>query len=221
MTNKVLKIITIVILTAVIIVLTATITAFVIQKNQTGPEIVYYTQILTRGTVKSIDDEGILVEIEDESSFGGLNVHINNTNLKEQYTVGDFLDIYYDGTIIDGTVARFHKIYKIERFRSENITLGDEWKPCDKTSKDEWFTKNIQPLLNKTFNSDGKHIVDNCQVLAQNSKQHEMYAILCHIQSKDNDSQWRIVYIKDQGGIFSVIYHTVAFLTTEQISFEQ
>ena len=219
--NKVVKVTVYLLVIAGIIGLTAAVTASVVYKDQQEPEIIYYTQVLTRVSVQSIDEDGILVKIDEDSSFKGLKLHIANKDLSEQYTIGDYLDVYYNGTIIDDTVARFQKVYKVEKFRAENVSPSDEWVACSKDLNSAWFQTKVIPLLTKTFNADGNHTIENYQVLAQNTKQNETYAVLCRISySKDNSATWKIVYIKDQGGVLSIIYQTTAFLTTEQIGFQ-
>lgn len=97
-----------------------TFAALKLQNTEDTKPITTDIQICSLVYVKTYNADGMIVTMDDSSTFAQLDVFIDKNSLTEHYELGDYLNVYYNGIIKDGSPAEFQKVYKVEEYRMES-----------------------------------------------------------------------------------------------------
>lgn len=169
-------------------------------------------QVVVECRVKSFTDIGILVELSEESAFSTLLVEINNDDLPDRFNVGNYIDVYYDGIIIDASPAKFHIIYDIVQASEETTeqkTYTDWNIPnilIDDLEEEELaaVTTTIQSYLSTASN---KTLVDIYSILGSLDVETGVVdAYLCKVKYNDTGvDEWQKIYLLKNVDGYSVI----------------
>ena len=72
-------------------------------------------QIMVRGTVIDTVENGVKIELDSSSKYGGIVIFLQNDENIPKLLVNDVVDIYYNGVVVDSTPICLQKVYKAER----------------------------------------------------------------------------------------------------------
>lgn len=134
--------------------------------------------------------------MDDSSAFAQLNVFVPKMYLDNKYVGGDYLSIYHNGVIKDGAVAEFEKIYKVDTYRIESVSLYNEWDTkTTMTTSDVTFTDVLWPAIEKSFPGAAEDIQAQ-SVLAASRSFNPTYAILCSVNHGGDKSSLEIYYVQ-------------------------
>ena len=175
---------------------------FLLMKNtpaQSNPTQVVSDEQLTvvsQVKLKTWTKEGAIVTMDDSSAFAQLNVFVPKMYLDNKYVGGDYLSIYHNGVIKDGSVAEFEKIYKVDTYRIESVSLYNEWDTkTTMTTSDVTFTDVLWPAIEKSFPGAAEDIQAQ-SVLAASRSFNPTYAILCSVNHGGDKSSLEIYYVQ-------------------------
>jgi hypothetical protein len=162
-------------------------------------------QIMVEGRIVSLTDIGILVELAESSSFSTLMVEIPNDDLPTRFDVGTYVNIYYDGVIIDASPAKFQIVYDViqaQGDQTEQKTYSDWNIPnisIDELDQDDLakVTTTIQSYLSSAGNTTLVSI--NSLLGSRDSKDDAIEAYLCKVQYNGTTvEEWRVIYVLKQ-----------------------
>lgn len=152
--------------------------------------------VVSQVKLKTWTKEGAIVTMDDSSAFAQLNVFVPKMYLDNKYVGGDYLSIYHNGVIKDGTVAEFEKIYKVDTYKIESVSLYNEWDTkTTMTTSDVTFTDVLWPAIEKSFTGAAEDIQAQ-SVLAASRSFNPTYAILCSINHGGDKSSLEIYYVQ-------------------------
>ena len=161
-------------------------------------------QVVVRATMISRDENGILVELDSDSSFDGMQVYIPDHDGYEYFHQDDYLDIYYNGKIIDQSPARFQKIYKIEKYSVLNDYEDNGWAVSNKDINDPLCSDIFKPLIQENVGENS--IVSEEKILAEDTVGKDLIVVLCYVEYPNGqDSGYKFFYIQDQGDKYKII----------------
>lgn len=209
------------IITLIFLSLTTCILTFLLLKKEPTQNIPQITdiepRIISRVIVKTWNDKGIVVTMDSDSQFENLDVQIPLSKLKEKYHVGDYLNITYNGNIIDGPIAEFQKIYDIDIYTTETQSLYGDWNTNDIMDiNEEYFVKNIWPAILNSYGGEPETI-EAKYVLGKSLSYNPIYPVACIIDHGNNRTEWKIFYVREADGKCSVIFSQPILLTLDQL----
>ena len=167
-------------------------------------------KVVSHVKLKTWTKDGAIVIMDDSSSFAQLNVFVPKEYLDNQYVGGDYLSVYHNGVIKDGTTAEFEKIYKVETYHIESVSLYNEWDvnpPIDITNTT--FTEQIWPAVLQTYTGSEDSIQPKA-ILAISRSYTPTYAVLCSINHGGDRNSLSIYYVQlSEGKGFVVMTDSV------------
>jgi hypothetical protein len=179
-------------------------------------------QVVVEGRVVSLTDVGILVELSEDSAFSTLMVEIVNDDLPTRFYVGNYINIYYNGVIVDSSPAKFQIIYNIEQ--AINDTAGQkvysDWNvpnmKIDDMEESEFaeITTTIQSYLSMASNTS---LVEIKSLLGSiDSDEDTIEAYLCVVKYNDAEvKEWKTIYLLREEDGCNVIKTSTLELSAE------
>ena len=219
MNKKTVQIVMIIIL--IFLLLTTCFLTFLLFKKEPTQNVSQITntepKIISRVMVKTWNDKGIVVTMDSDSQFANLDVQIPLSQLKEKYHVGDYLNIIYNGNIIDGPIAEFQKIYDIDIYTTEIQSLYGDWDTNNMLDvNDEYFVKNIWPAILNSYGG-APETIEAQYVLGKSLSYNPIYPVACIIDHGNNRTEWKIFYVREVDEKFSVIFSQPILLNLDQL----
>ena len=186
-------------------------------ENQQDVIYIATPKIQSTAVVETWNEEGLIAIMEEPSSFEGLKVHVPHKYLTESYEKGDYIDISYDGKIIDKEIAVFHLIYEVKPHEATNESKYSDWhKDTNVTLDSTVFTETIWPAI-LTANG-GKDNIKAEFVMGESRSYNKTYPVACTIDNGMQNTEWRVFYVQitDEGA--EVLFSSPMLINLNQIS---
>lgn len=175
-------------------------------------------KVMSQVKLKTWTTDGAIVIMDDSSSFAQLNVFIPKEYLDNKYVGGDYLSVYHNGVIKDGSIAEFEKIYSVDTYHIESTSLYNEWDiNTSVTTEDSTFQEQIWPAITKNYPGPEADI-QAISVLAASRSYNPIYAILCSISHGENKNSLSVYYVQVAEGKGSVIFSESVLVGLERLT---
>ena len=213
------------IITIAVLTIALVISLFFLFTNK--PEVANPTQqeepvmkVMSHVRLKTWTEGGAIVVMDDSSSFSQLNVFIPKEYLDNKYVGGDYLSIYHNGVIKDGSVAQFEHIYKVDTYHIETISSYNEWNIHDAVNTEHpIFIDDLWPaiLQNYTGTEDS---IQPISVLGVSHSYNPIYAVLCSISHGGDKYSYSVYYVQRVEGQSNVILSESVLASMERLNVE-
>lgn len=153
-------------------------------------------KVVSQVKLKTWTTGGAIVTMDDSSSFGQLNVFVPKEYLDNKYVGGDYLSIYHNGVIKDGTVAEFEKIYSVDTYHIESTSLYNEWDINTSVNLDDpTFKELVWPAIVKNY-PGAENDIKAISVLAASRSYNPIYAVLCSVNHGEDKNSLSVYYVQ-------------------------